>query len=73
MLYTVYSMPNMILPIFGGLFLDKIGIRSGLLLFTTILTIGQMVFMWGGYQANFNTMLAGRVIFGLGGESMGVA
>jgi len=73
MLYTVYSMPNMILPIFGGLFLDKIGIRSGLLLFTSILTIGQLVFMMGGYQANFNLMLAGRVIFGLGGESMGVA
>jgi MFS family permease len=66
-------MPNMILPIFGGLFLDKIGIRSGLLLFTIVLTIGQFVFMLGGYQANFNLMLAGRVIFGLGGESMGVA
>lgn len=40
MLYSVYSYPNMVLPIFGGIFLDKIGIRPGLLLFTTILTIG---------------------------------
>merc|ERR1711990_848489 len=32
-----------------------------------------MVFMLGGYQANFNLMLAGRVIFGMGGESMNVA
>jgi len=29
--------------------------------------------MIGGYQENFNLMLAGRVVFGLGGESMGVA
>ena len=63
----------MVLPILGGVFLDKIGIRSGLLFFTFICTIGQMVFMMGGYQANFELMLAGRVIFGMGGESMGVA
>ena len=49
LLYTVYSAPNMILPIFGGLFLDKIGIRAGLILFTCILTMGQFVFMIGGY------------------------
>ena len=73
LLYTVYSIPNMFLPIFGGLFLDKIGIRSGLLLFTTILTFGQFVFMIGGYKADYNIMLAGRVIFGLGGECMSVA
>jgi len=63
----------MVLPIFGGLFLDKIGIRSGLLLFTSILTIGQFVFMVGGYLGNYNIMLTGRVIFGMGGECMSVA
>jgi MFS family permease len=63
----------MFLPIFGGLFLDKIGIRSGLLLFTTILTLGQFVFTMGGYMANYNVMLAGRIIFGMGGECMSVA
>ena len=73
LLYTVYSLPNMVLPIFGGLFLDKIGIRSGLILFTVILTIGQAVFMVGGYQSNYDIMIAGRVIFGMGGESMSVA
>ena len=73
LLYTVYSLPNMILPIFGGVFLDKIGIRSGLVLFTIILTIGQLVFMIGGYQQSYDTMIVGRVIFGMGGESMSVA
>jgi len=63
----------MVLPIVGGLFLDKIGIRSGLLLFTAILTIGQLVFTIGGYQGDYNTLLAGRVIFGMGGECMNVA
>jgi MFS family permease len=73
LLYTVYSIPNMVLPIFGGVFLDKIGIRSGLLLFTFILTIGQLIFTIGGYQKSYDVMLAGRVVFGCGGECMGVA
>lgn len=48
LLYTVYSIPNMILPFFGGLFLDKIGMRAGLLLFTIVLTLGQFIFYLGG-------------------------
>ena len=40
LLYTVYSFPNMVLPFFGGLMLDKLGMRIGLLVFTTVLTIG---------------------------------
>ena len=40
LLYTVYSLPNMILPILGGILLDSMGIRVGLILFCVILTIG---------------------------------
>jgi len=29
--------------------------------------------MMGGFQQNFNMLLVGRIIFGMGGESMGVA
>jgi len=39
-LYSIYSFPNMVLPLFGGICMDKIGIRSGLLIFTIILTLG---------------------------------
>jgi len=30
----------MVLPLFGGILMDKIGVRIGLLLFTLILTVG---------------------------------
>ena len=73
LLYTVYSLPNMVLPIFGGIFLDKIGIRTGLVLFCFILSVGQFIFTMGGYEANYNEMLLGRFIFGMGGECMAVA
>ena len=29
--------------------------------------------MTGGFQHNYNELIAGRIIFGMGGESMGVA
>ena len=49
-LYTIYALPNMILPIFGGIFMDKLGFRFGLILFTVILTIGQLIFAIGGIK-----------------------
>lgn len=73
MFYTVYSLPNMILPLLGGILLDTIGVRMGLIFFCAVLTIGQMIFMFGGYANSYNEMIAGRVVFGLGGESMQVA
>jgi MFS family permease len=45
----------------------------GLILFCAILTFGQALFMVGGYQSSYGMMLAGRVVFGFGGECMSVA
>jgi MFS family permease len=73
LLYTVYSLPNMILPLLGGILLDSIGVRMGLIFFCAVLTCGQLIFCLGGYAVNYDEMLAGRVVFGMGGESMQVA
>lgn len=63
----------MILPLFGGIFLDTIGMKWGILLFSSLLVVGQLVFMLGGFLENFWVMIAGRVIFGLGGENLSVS
>lgn len=73
MLYTIYSLPNLILPILGGMLLDSLGIRTGLILFCSVLFCGQALFTAGGSSGNYELMLAGRGIFGAGGESMSVA
>jgi nitrate/nitrite transporter NarK len=39
-LYSIYSFPNMILPLVGGIAMDKLGVRLGLICFTVVLTIG---------------------------------
>ena len=72
-LYSIYSLPNMVLPLLGGILISKIGIRLGLILFTVILTLGQAVLALGGYQNSYAVMMMGRFIFGLGGDSMAVA
>jgi hypothetical protein len=59
----------MFLPFFGGLLLDSIGMKFGIILFIVISTIGQLVFYIGSVKEVFWLSLMGRVIFGLGGES----
>jgi MFS family permease len=67
-LYSVYSVPNIILPLIGGLLMDKIGYR--VVFFTTcaILTSGQGIFAFGVSIKSFNLALLGRIVFGLGAE-----
>ena len=63
----------MILPIFGGVLLDTIGVRTGLIVFCSVALLGQTIFTAGGYVSDFNIMVIGRTIFGMGGESLAVA
>ena len=39
-------------------------------IFAGILALGQFIFAIGGYRESFGTMLAGRFVYGLGGENM---
>jgi len=40
LMFSVYSLPNTVLPLVGGILIDKIGVKVSLIGFTTILTIG---------------------------------
>lgn len=73
LLYSVYGLPNIILPLLGGLIIDRLGVRVGVTLFPFILILGQLVCTFGAAFDNFNWMLVGRVIFGFGGETLNVA
>ena len=73
LLYSVYSLPNGILPLFGGLIIDKIGIRIGMITFSFVIVFGQAIMWFGAYDNSFAWLLVGRVIIGLGGDSLCVA
>jgi MFS family permease len=73
LLYSVYSMPNMILPLMGGLLMDKIGYRKVFFAASAVLTVGQGFFAFGVTLRSFNIALLGRILFGIGGEILDLA
>jgi MFS family permease len=70
LLNAIYSFPNIIMVLIGGLIIDRIGTRKSVLIFTTVIMIGAAVTAASGSLAS---MAVGRLIFGLGAESMIVA
>ncbi|KXJ15043.1 major facilitator superfamily domain-containing protein 1 [Exaiptasia diaphana] len=73
LLYSLYSYPNVILCFIGGYLIDRVfGIRLGTMIFSTLVTIGQVVFAFGAFTHKYFVMETGRFIFGLGGENLAV-
>ncbi|NUM61997.1 MAG: MFS transporter, partial [Ignavibacteriaceae bacterium] len=70
LLNAIYSFPNIIMVLVGGLVIDRIGTKTSVLIFTVLITLGSIVTAVTG---NIWMMSAGRLIFGLGAESMIVA
>jgi MFS family permease len=73
LLQSVYSWPNVILPLFGGLVIDFVGCRAACILFTVLIFAGSSLFTVGLSLKSSWLLVAARVIFGMGGESQNVA
>jgi len=65
-------MPNMIIPFFAGMILSNAGIYKGLIGYALVVTIGQYMCTLGGYWDSFSWLVAGRIVYGLGGETLQV-
>ena len=72
-LYSVYSLPNIVLPLIGGMIVDRWGVAKSLCLFTLLILLGQAIFAAACSAGWLNGMLLGRTFFGLGGENLSVA
>jgi MFS family permease len=70
LLNGIYSFPNIIMVLIGGIIIDRIGTRKSVFMFTVLIMLGALV---TAVQGSIYTMAAGRLIFGLGAESMIVA
>ena len=70
LLNAIYSFPNIIMVLVGGLIIDRIGTRTSVIIFTALIMLGAVVTAVTG---NLWMMASGRLIFGLGAESMIVA
>ena len=70
LLNAIYSFPNIIMVLVGGLIIDRIGTRTSVIIFTAFIMLGAVITALTG---NIWVMASGRLIFGLGAESMIVA
>ena len=43
MLYSVYSLPNLVMPFAGGMLVDRMGVNFSLNLFCFLILIGQVL------------------------------
>lgn len=70
MLNAIYSFPNILMVLVGGLIIDRIGTKTSVLIFTGLIMLGAIITAITG---NLFVMAAGRLVFGIGAESMIVA
>ena len=69
-LNAIYSLPNIFMVLIGGIIIDRLGTRKSSFIFSLLCMIGAVV---TAISSDLMTMAAGRLIFGLGAESLIVA
>src|SRR5438309_2439950 len=70
LLQAIYSIPNVFMVLIGGYVVDRIGTRKGIFIFGTLCLLGSILTVLSG---KLTVMAIGRLIFGLGPESLIVA
>src|SRR6202789_4208504 len=69
-LQAIYSFPNIFTVVIGGFIIDRIGLRKSLMIFAVLSFIGPAITAASGH---LSIMATGRLIFGMGAESLNVA
>lgn len=70
LLNAIYSIPNVFMVLIGGFIIDRIGTKRSTFIFAGICLLGALITAWRG---TLEVMAAGRLVFGLGAESLIVA
>jgi MFS family permease len=70
LLQAIYSFPNIFTVVIGGFIIDRLGLRKSLMIFGVLCFIGPAITAASG---RLPAMAAGRLIFGMGAESLNVA
>jgi MFS family permease len=69
-LQAIYSFPNIFTVVIGGFVIDRIGLRKSLMIFGLLSFVGPAITAASGHLP---VMATGRLIFGMGAESLNVA
>ncbi|MBI4914045.1 MAG: MFS transporter [Acidobacteria bacterium] len=67
LLQAIYSFPNLFMVLVGGIIIDRIGVKRSVFLFAALCLAGALV---TALSPKLGVMATGRLIFGLGAESL---
>ncbi len=70
LLQGIYSVPNIFMVLIGGFIIDRLGTKKSTLLFACLCLLGAVI---TAANSTLFWMAAGRLVFGLGAESLIVA
>jgi len=70
LLFSFFYLPCIIMPFLGGLLTDKMGIRTGMFLFSILILLGQALVTYGMSNLSFELMIVGRFLHGLGHDCL---
>jgi len=70
LLQAIYSFPNIFTVVIGGFIIDRLGLRKSLMIFGILCLVGPAITAMSGHLW---LMSAGRLVFGMGAESLNVA
>jgi MFS family permease len=70
LLQAIYSIPNVFMVLIGGFIIDRLGTKKSTLIFAVLCLLGAAITVSSG---KLEIMAAGRLVFGLGAESLIVA
>src|SRR5579859_7148392 len=70
LLQAIYSIPNVVMVLIGGYIVDRIGTRKAIFIFGVLCFLGSVVTC---LSSLLSVMATGRLVFGLGAESLIVA
>jgi len=70
LLQAIYSIPNIFTVVIGGFLIDRLGLRKSLMIFGVLCLVGPAITAASGMLW---LMAAGRLLFGMGAESLNVA
>lgn len=71
--YSVYSLPNIVLPWLGGVAIDRIGNGPVMIICGALIVLGNIIQTTACYTYQLPLFLLGRFIFGLGAETLTVS
>jgi MFS family permease len=70
LLQGIYSVPNIFMVLIGGFIIDRLGTKKSTFIFAVLCLIGALI---TAFSSHLFFMATGRLVFGLGAESLIVA